>query len=563
MHAGYLIPGIRQLRDRQVGFASREKQIEQADSAERLLNELDPKRTYTCLYVCHRVADDRGEADPDLKYTGQEVRHDLRLFVEDLSDAAAVPALAVGERVLTLDELARQFRVSTKTISRWRQWGLVSRRFLFDGRKRLGFLQSSVAHFEALNKRRLRKAVQFSRLTGEERKQIVERARCLAQAGVAPAMTAKRIAQEMGRSAQTVRYALRRFNLAHPDLAVFSSHGAPPRAGVKLDIYQQYRRGESVEALAVRFCQSRTRIGRIINEMHAARIMELPLDYIGNDQFARLRSRKNEAQILGPPPESNPQTKNPRVPSGLPPYLVSLYAVPLLTREQEVHLFRKLNYLKYEASALRAELDVNRPKRRLMNRIDKLYDESVATKNQIISANLRLVVSIAKRYVSPGGDVFELVSDGNMSLIRAVEKFDFSRGNKFSTYASWAIMKTFARTIPQAFRQRDRFCTSCPEMLGAIEDMRSHHDERELARTQQRSYLDRLVGRLDERERHVVAARFGLIRDQEPLKLKEVGVSLGITKERVRQIQCRAISKLRKAVEEDRPNILDSIVAQW
>ncbi len=551
MHTDYLIPGIRQLRDRQVRFASREKQIEQADSAEKLLNELDPKRTYTCPYVCHRVAKDRGEADPDLKFTGQEVRHDLRLFVEDLSDAAAVPASAVGERVLTLDELARQFRVSTKTISRWRQWGLVSRRFLLDGRKRLGFLQSSVVQFAALNKRRLRRAVQFSRLTGEEREQIVERARCLAQAGVAPAMTTRRIAQEMGRSAQTVRYALRCFNLTHPDLAIFSSHGAPPRAGAKLEIYQQYRRGESVEALAQRFYQSRTLIVRIINEMRAARIMELPLDYIGNDQFARLRSEKNEAKILGPSPEDNTGMKNPQAPSGLPHYLVSLYAAPLLTREQEVHLFRKLNYLKYEASALRAELDVNRPKRRLMNRIEKLYDDSVAAKNQIISANLRLVVSIAKRYVGSEGNFFELVSDGNMALIRAVEKFDFARGNKFSTYASWAIMMSFARTIPQAFRQRDRFCTSCQEMLGAIEDMRSHHDEHELARTQQRSYLDRILDQLDTRERHIVTVRFGLTRGQEPLKLKEIGTSLGITKERVRQIQSRAMSKLREAAEED------------
>ena len=83
-----------------------------------------------------------------------------------------------------------------------------------------------------------------------------------------------------------------------------------------------------------------------------------------------------------------------------------------------------------------------------MDRIENLYEESVATKNQIISANLRLVVSIAKRYVGPAEDFFELVSDGNLSLIRAVEKFDVSRGNRFSTYATWAIMKNFARTIP-------------------------------------------------------------------------------------------------------------------
>ena len=200
--------------------------------------------------------------------------------------------------------------------------------------------------------------------------------------------------------------------------------------------------------MAQRFCQPRTRIHRIINEMRTAGSWSLPLDHIGNEQFARLRSQKKEAEILGPLPESDLPTKKPRLPSGLPPYLASLYEVPLLTREQEAHLFRKMNYLKYKAGKLREKLDLNRPKRSLMDQIEKLYDESVATKNQIIRANLRLVVSIAKRYVGPAGDFFELVSDGNMSLIRAVEKFDFSRGNKFSTYASWAIMKNFARTIP-------------------------------------------------------------------------------------------------------------------
>ena len=85
----------------------------------------------------------------------------------------------------------------------------------------------------------------------------------------------------------------------------------------------------------------------------------------------------------------------------------------------------------------------------IMDQIDELYEGAVLVKNKIVQSNLRLVVSIAKRHVASTDDFFALVSDGNMSLIRAVEKFDYSRGNKFSTYASWAIMKNFARTIPE------------------------------------------------------------------------------------------------------------------
>ena len=320
----------------------------------------------------------------------------------------------------------------------------------------------------------------------------------------------------------------------------------------KRQIFQQHRRGDSAEALARRFCRSCTRIYRIIQEMRAARIMELPLNSMGNEQFARVRSEKKEREILCPPPESALPAKKLRVPSGMPAYLANMYEVPLLTREQEAHLFRKMNYLKYKANRLRETLDVDRPKSRLMDQIEKLYDESVAAKNQIISANLRLVVSIAKRYVGAAADFFELVSDGNMSLIRAAEKFDVSRGNRFSTYASWAIMKNFARTIPDVLRHRGRFHTNHPEAFGAAEDARADEYQQESAQIERESHVEGILKRLDERERQIVTCRFGLARGQEPLTLKQVGAVMGVTKERVRQIQCRAMNKLREAAEEDR-----------
>ena len=552
MHTNYLSLAIRQLRDKQVRFAPHEQQIQQAESAEKLLNELDPKRTYTGKYVFHRITNNGHATDPDLKFTGKAASHDLRLFIEDLSDAARVSVSAVGERVLTVDELAKQFCVSTKTVSRWRRQGLVSRRFLFDGQKRIGFLQSSVDRFAALNEERIRRGAEFSQLTDEERKQLIERARSLARAGAAPAMVTKRTVQETGRSLGTVRSTLKHFDQEHPEMAIFPYNQGPLSTEAKQEVFQQYCRGDSVQALAQRFHRAASRIYHIINEMRAARVMELPLDYIDNEQFAHLRSEKQEAKILGSLPESESPTKKPRTPSGLPPYLASLYEVPLLTREQEMHLFRKMNYLKYKAGVLRAELDSNHPKGRLMDRIEKLYDESVSTKNQIIRANLRLVVSIAKRYVGPMGDFFELTSDGNISLIRAVEKFDFSRGNKFSTYTSWAIMKNFARTIPNELRQKSRFCTSHAEMFESVEDVRADHNEQESAQIQRESRVQGILLRLDERERQIVVSRFGLTRGQEPLTLRQVGAVMGVTKERIRQIQCRAMSKLRMAAEEDR-----------
>jgi RNA polymerase primary sigma factor len=277
--------------------------------------------------------------------------------------------------------------------------------------------------------------------------------------------------------------------------------------------------------------------------------MELPLDLIPNPRFSR---KGADQACLGPMPENEAGTKKVRRPAGLPPYLASLYEMPLLTREQEAHVFRKYNYLKYKAGKLRKELDPSQPRATLMDEIENLYQQAVATKNEIARANLRLVVSIAKRHVTPDQNFFELVSDGNMSLLRAIEKFDFARGNKFSTYASWAIMKNFARTIPGEFKHRDRFRTSQEELFAATQEHRGNPLVEESAQTQREAHVEKMLRRLDDREQKIIIGRFGLERGQEPQTLKEVGASLGVTKERIRQIEARALNKLRLAAKEEK-----------
>ena len=187
-----------------------------------------------------------------------------------------------------------------------------------------------------------------------------------------------------------------------------------------------------------------------------------------------------------------------------------------------------------------------------MELIVKFAKEAVAIKNDIVRANLRLVVSIAKRYASGPAHLFELISDGNMSLIRAVEKFDFARGFRFSTYATWAIMKNFARTIPTELRQRARFRTGGEERLLGIEDIRPDSTRRESAQSERQSEVSRILEHLDERERQIIQHRFGLDRNRNPMTLKEVGRVMGVTKERIRQLEARAMAKLRDAVDEER-----------
>ena len=448
-----------------------------------------------------------------------------------------------GDEVLSIEDLARRFNVSTKTISRWRDHGLVAQRFVVGGRRRVGFLTSAVDAFVRSNPLRIERGSKFSQLSDDEHGQIIAWARRLALAGACPADVHRRIAARLGRSVETVRYTIKRHDQEHPDAAVFPAADGRLRPESCARIYQHHLRGEPVDSIARRYHRSKASIYRIILAQRAEHVLQLPLDHIPNALFARTSAEK----VVNQPYPGETDAKRVRRPGGLPAYLASLYEVPLLTREQEVWLFRKFNYLKFKAAKLREQLDPERPSAKLMDQVERLADEAVEIKNRIVRANLRLVVSIAKRRVSPGDGFFDLVSDGNMSLIRAAEKFDYARGNKFSTYASWAIMKNYARTIPDEHKRRDRFRAADSERLQAAADRRADEYQQRLAASDRLAQVGKFLDRLDPREQTIIIRRYGLDHEHEPQTLKEVGSALGVTKERVRQIEAKALEKLREA----------------
>ena len=283
------------------------------------------------------------------------------------------------------------------------------------------------------------------------------------------------------------------------------------------------------------------------------RWVENPPDCLHNVEF----EAPNGKEFILDAPEVEPaKAAAPRIPKDLPPYLRSLYLTPLLSRELERDLFRRYNFSKYLLAQLLATITPETATDEDFEKVQALKRSVDAFRHRITRANLRLVVSIAKRHVARASNFFEVVSDGNMSLIMAIEKFDYSRGTKFSTYATWAIMKNYSRLIPESRNHSSRFVTGQDLVLERATDA---HIETvwESDRKDVRELIEAGLIELSGREREVLRGRFGLGAEHEqPVTLERLGRRFGMTKERVRQIERRAIARLRETLS---PRLAESL----
>ena len=341
---------MKQLAEQQMRYAPREVRLQQIDKAQSILSLLDPDQDYPYQDLCEQLTSYRPDRYPDLVISGPEVVHDLRCFVEDLSDSADILADSFDEPVLTVQEISDRYNVSTKTVDRWRNRGLVSRKLLFGKRKRIGFLKSDVERFVSENGEMIDRGRRFSQLNEEEREDIIRRARRLARFGGCPSDISKRLARKLGRSPETIRYTLKNYDQEHEENAIFPHAISPLDETQKLNILRRYRRGVPVDRLASEYCRTKASIYRIVAEMRAHQILEQPIDFMDSEEFSR---PDIDELVFGLPPEVDRKNGRTKAPPGLPPYLASLYSIPLLTREEEAYYFRKMNYLKFKASESR------------------------------------------------------------------------------------------------------------------------------------------------------------------------------------------------------------------
>jgi RNA polymerase primary sigma factor len=281
-------------------------------------------------------------------------------------------------------------------------------------------------------------------------------------------------------------------------------------------------------------------------------------------------------------------------------YLREIGRVPLLNAVLEVELAQAVEAGLFAEEKLTYETHL---KPQLRRELAILVLEGQAAKRRLIEANLRLVVSIAKRYLGRGMSILDLVQEGNLGLIRAVEKFDYTRGYKFSTYATWWIRQAMSRALADQARTirvpvhvvelmnrvvrlqrrllQENGVEPTPddiaEVLGVacervvevlrlaqepvslhapvgeeddvalgdlIEDADAVSPADSVAVVMLREHLDALLSTLGEREKRVVQLRYGLT-DGQPHTLEEIGRTFGVTRERIRQIEAKTLAKLR------------------
>lgn len=227
----------------------------------------------------------------------------------------------------------------------------------------------------------------------------------------------------------------------------------------------------------------------------------------------------------------------------------------ILTGAEEKVLFHQFNYARYRIHEIQKDVwagSTRQPTPEHAQEILTWHRVADRVREQIAETNLALVLAMAKRTRMSEVDFADLVSEGNMALLRAVDKFDAGRGYKFSTYACRAILKAFSRQGMKLSKYRQRFPTDFDPKLersNFLETKRSSF-EKDAADEVRRIVLDNKAD-LTDVERTVIEHRFGLESGEleKPMTLEQVGQIIGVTKERVRQIQNKAMEKIKLQLE--------------
>jgi len=229
-------------------------------------------------------------------------------------------------------------------------------------------------------------------------------------------------------------------------------------------------------------------------------------------------------------------------------FVTGLVRAPLLTADEEKYWFTRMNYLKSRAERNRRRLDLRHPDEELVDCIQADVDEAVAIRNRIVQGNLRLIVALAKKLSGSVDEMSDLIGEGMAPLIRAVELFDISLGNRFSTYATWAARNQMLRWLKRTRQSPERTLGEDAPSMDNLPAERPVAERDESSPEIRVNAVHRLLTSLAERERQIVAARFGLEGQPHGQSLSEIAIQMGLSKERVRQIVMQSLLKLKNEI---------------
>ena len=227
-------------------------------------------------------------------------------------------------------------------------------------------------------------------------------------------------------------------------------------------------------------------------------------------------------------------------------------APQLMTAKEERIMFLRFNFSKLKLTRIQKRIKRDGLTRERAEEFLEWHRRFEHFREYLVRTNLALVLAMAKRTRLGDVDFAEVVSEGNMALIRAVDKFNVDRGFKFSTYACRAILKAFSRTALKSSRHKMRFPVEFePDMEKSDWTDRRRDAVEEDCIDELKAIVDRNLADLSDTEQTVIRRRFNWQQEEEsPLTLEEVGQIIGVTKERVRQIQNKALAKIRIVLEE-------------
>jgi RNA polymerase primary sigma factor len=513
---------------RQMQFTPLATRAAQVTSAEGVLHDIDPAKAYPLDWLVFRLTGYRPKSAPKDLLTGLALQHDLGLLIEQVSESLNQRTDDLDQAVLSLDEATQRFNITSKTLQRWRRRGLSGRRLIFpDGKRRIGFLLSNLERFLAVHSRQAMTVANFSSLDAAEQQKILVAARRLVAAGSATHEITHRLGKKFNRSPLLIEQMIRDL-LPSAVLEIADEQ--------RSKIFRRYRRGVTLSEMSRTFAGRKSTLYRIIMDERLARITQRKAKFIDDPLYHQADAQLAIEAIAAQQPVTDaPNLLRPRAAVSM---LQTLSDHPVLTESQERALFLKFNFHKYQFVISRRRLDERAATHRQLRTIERHLADATKVRNQLVAANLRLLINIARRHARGCVGLMDLISDGTLTLMRAVDSYDFHKGHHFATYATFGVMKEFARSSGRMIARHLKSAALSHDVVDT-----ASHRRNELFLDNE--HLTQLLAELTESEQAVLRSHYGLDGRVPAGTYRQTARQLGISPQQVRHIEETALAKLR------------------